>query len=390
MKIAILNHTGCAMHVGCIAAMYVLERELTRRYGEGAIAHRVATHEETIGAAVADIDVCTPDTARGIARTLPYAKWFEEADLVILNGEGTLHWQDNRGNPRAWIWLALLELAAQFKCETWVVNTSLFSDSKAFLRLACDAMRPAVHIACRDGYSTDTLHRIGLSQTTRAADLTFLVPSTLTPEVGDSIASQHRLRLVPEKPILAAGSSAITPRNTQDWLAFFKPICRREKSNLLWFLQPHWHNDINLVACLTEKYGCMPTVDYPLAPAEMIWLMQRHRAVVSGRFHINTFAAISGVPALLLPGNTPKNLALEKQLAEKAYPFFGITERRRCKQWLHNTPQPGADVADKARRLAVLNFPGAIDNEEDSTRVDSEEYLRQTRFLEQYNSMNKE
>jgi hypothetical protein len=387
VNVAVLNHTGCEPHFGCVAAMYIMECELERRYGAGSVACRIATHDSTLDPLIGP-DICNPDGARQAVARLPCITAIKACNLVILNGEGTLHWRNNRGNPRAWLWLALLEQAARHGCETWALNMSLFTDDGGFLALAKSALGRATHIACRDAETAETLRRNGLP-VTEAADLTFLVSSATTPEVDLAIGRRFpEIDPADDGSLLVAGSSALTAETLPAWHACLKPLCRRYGDRLRWLTQPDWQHDCELVTRLEARYGKQVKVETVMVPAETAWLVRHHRAVVSGRFHLNTFAVTAGVPAALLPGNTPKNDLLGAQLDSDSYPTFDLRRPRRIAKWLKAPPTPPPALASAARRRAALNFPsGVIPDASRPTVVDGKEYARQKRFLDQCRRM---
>jgi polysaccharide pyruvyl transferase WcaK-like protein len=391
MKVIILNHTGTLHHLGCFAAMYELETELRRRYGETVQIDRISSWvDASLGSTccsrrhfdelVSRVEGC-PILAEPLAG----------ADLVILNGEGTLHWP--APNQRVWLWLALVEyFRRQSDRPIWVVNTSFFSDEPVFLRCAADVLNKVDHVALREPLSLAVARRAGIERVVQSADLVFLTPIHMVEGVQRLIEAEYRpepLCVPGETIILLAGSSDLVPANRADWQEMFLRLVDRFTSlsvplKFLFLAQSGMGKDIDLGRGLARQRPQVRLVSADLTPAEAVWLTHRADLVVSGRFHVNAFAVRCGTPVIMLPGNTGKNAGLA-QLADSEYcryselddaetlfdTCFSVFGDRRSRRYA---------LEEKLRVLAQNNFPQWNGSADAAREVDWPEYVRQIRF----------
>lgn len=369
MNICILNYTGAQSHLGCLAASYVLEKELRRRLGKDCVFEYVHSTSQGVACRIPKGEDEFDAVVKDVMTSERFMLVMKRADLVVLNGEGTLHWPVN--NKRSWAWLASVEAIKQcFNTPVWVLNTSLFSEDSLFLSFCSRTLRHADHIGARDTASYELMKRIGLSNVVQAADLTFLVPSRLEKDVEACIETRWSFwkQNGEERKIIFAGSSAISSETRSHWFNLYSGIIeslasQQEKISLLFVAQSGMGSDGAIGKELADRYDCVKCLELDITPAETLWIMRQADCVVSGRFHVNTFAVAAGTPVLMLPGNTPKNGVLAV-MADLSSCYFSKCDHLEdvvlaIKKMLEREKEYGdqINVFKSLRDLALRNFP---------------------------------
>ena len=269
-----------------------------------------------------------------------FAPLWHEADSIVLNGEGTIH----HTGVGALTLLGFCKIAKELRKKVFIINCSIF-DLEPFL---LEALRDYVDgIAVREPLSLRYLADHGIPAT-QAADCVFLM------EGGD----ERELDLPELEP------SKKYALYTPGVLAAFGRVSgegvRRDVSQLR---QAGYEVFFHVVE--TEDERVAP--DAAQAGARILPLgclnwrqvppfLRRMEMVVSGRYHINIFAALAGVPFIPLSTNTGKMAGVLELLS----PARNIPVR----EWGNETPDlnlEGAFLAEKSqvqrcRELAQKNF----------------------------------
>ncbi len=147
-NVCIANYTGALFHVGCQSASYILENELKKRFGKHLQIDYMFSTTHAVGGDI-------PFSERGFSIVLDSLEnnsflldKLKKADLLIINGEGTLHWPSN--NNRVWYWLACIHIAKEkFGIPVWVINSSFFSGDQLFSRFSAKMLKKADHVALK-------------------------------------------------------------------------------------------------------------------------------------------------------------------------------------------------------------------------------------------------
>ena len=262
---------------------------------------------------------------------------WHQADSVILNGEGTIH----HAGVVALSLLGFCKIAKELGKKVFILNCSIF-ELEPFL---LEALRDYVDgIAVREPLSLRYLAAHGIP-TTQAADCLFLM------EGGDEREFAWP-ELEPSKkyalytPGVLAAFGRVTGEGVQ-----------RDVSQLR---QAGYEVFFHVVETEDEQFA----LDAAQAGARILplgylnWrqVLRRMEMVVSGRYHINIFAALAGVPFLPLSTNTGKMAGVLELLS----PARNIPVR----EWGNETPElnlEGAFLAEKSqvqrcRELAQKNF----------------------------------
>ncbi|MFW6157942.1 MAG: polysaccharide pyruvyl transferase family protein [Planctomycetota bacterium] len=390
MLVTVLNHTGTSHHLGCLGAMYALEGELRRRYGPAVGIRRVPSTIDPGWSSECASGDDFEKLVQEVGNRPVLAEHLDDTDLLVLNGEGTLHWP--AANRRVWLWLAMVEhFKRQCGRAVWVVNSSFFSADKLFLDCAARVFGRVEHLAIRDPLSLATLRARHLDHAVQAADLVFLTSVRMTGDVADMIASEHEPSLDAggAPTLLLAGSSALTEENRPDWRETFSRLiedltARHATLQVVFVAQSAMANDLRLAEELAGRHANLRLLSADLAPVESAWLVGRADLVVSGRFHVNAFAIACGTPAILLPGNTAKNEGLASLADSQRYRSLALEEVEGALAFGRAALRvPGEKERSPAKRLFRLawnNFPADVAASDTQEPVDPSEYLRQVRF----------
>jgi polysaccharide pyruvyl transferase WcaK-like protein len=269
-----------------------------------------------------------------------FASLWQEADTIILNGEGTIH----HTGVGALTLMGFCKIAKELGKKVFILNCSIF-DLEPFL---LEALRDYVDgIAVREPLSLRYLADHGIPAT-QAADCLFLL------EGGDEREFDWP-ELAPSKKYVLY---------TPGVLAAFGRVSgegvRRDVSQLR---QSGYEVLFHVVETEDEQFA----VDAAQAGARILPLgcvnwrqvpsfLRQMEMVVSGRYHINIFAALVGVPFLPLSTNTGKMSGVLELLS----PNRKIPVR----EWGSETPDLDLNSAflaeksevEKCRELAKRNF----------------------------------
>jgi polysaccharide pyruvyl transferase WcaK-like protein len=257
------------------------------------------------------VDRVAPDLVADDARanflvryliTKRLAHVWRSSDLIIVNGEGTLHPQKQL---RRWL-PAICLLQRRYPKPMWVVNTSISFRGSDQEMMFDQFLRCASYIAVRDHYSYRELQQHGIA-CTQSADCAFLTePSSpepilrglsvvapyavLTGSIESKSWSTEVLRNVVEHLRDKGFAVIFTSSSTQDDLLYKK-----------------LHMDIPLVTHTDANYR------------ELMGLQAGAEVLVGGRYHPTILAALSGTPFVALPSNTTKMDALMEVLGTERF-----------------------------------------------------------------------
>jgi hypothetical protein len=250
MRVTLLNDTGSSAHCGCLAVSEAHVRMLARK---GAVIH----HRWFLGQLNHLKRPNQAEMVEAILKDDNLAPTLQDADAVVVNGEGSIH------HGKGVVWLAALAAAKQLGKKALLIN-AVMQDVKGYEAILNDLD----DLTVRDRHSSDFLTQKGVRHR--------LVPdSCLEAEFSE------------EPLIVLSGQIVVT-----DWHADRADVGRA------------------LTRLLNSR---APTFYLPFAHAmhRYVWkqipaTLAMADVVVSARHHGNYMAALAGVPFVPLGSNTHK------------------------------------------------------------------------------------
>jgi polysaccharide pyruvyl transferase WcaK-like protein len=269
-----------------------------------------------------------------------FAYLWHKADSVILNGEGTIH----HAEVGALTLVGFCKIAKKLNKKVFIVNCSIF-DLEPFL---LETLRECVDgIAVREPLSFRYLADHGIPAT-QAADCLFLM------EDGDENEFYWpELEVSKKYALYTPGVLAAFGRVSGEGVR--RDISQLRRAGYEVFFHVVETEDERLASDAAQAgarnlpLGCLKWRQVPP-------FLRRMELVVSGRYHINIFAALAGVPFLPLSTNTGKMAGVLELLSpDRTIPV---------REWGNETPElnlEGAFLAEKSqvercRELAWKNF----------------------------------
>ena len=269
-----------------------------------------------------------------------FAPLWQEADSIVLNGEGTIH----HAGIGTLTLLGFCKLAKKLNKKVFIVNCSIF-DLEPFLLWT---LRECVDgIAVREPLSFRYLADHGIPAT-QAADCLFLMEGGDEREIyWPELEASKQYALYTPGVLAAFGRVSgegvgrdISQLRQAGYEVFFHVVETEDERFAVEAAQ---------AGARILPLGCLKWRQVPP-------FLRRMEMVVSGRYHINIFAALAGVPFLPLSTNTGKMAGV----LELLNPARNIPVR----EWGNETPElnlEGAFLADKSqvvrcRELAQKNF----------------------------------
>lgn len=303
-RIAFLNDTSSWYHWGCTGTSEAIKAALqTRCY-------------EIISVPIHELYACqlVPTKTQDFDDPAFFNRFFHEnlaitapilqSDIVVINGEGSLH-----GLSQIVIVLLYLAYASNRYCQKQVhlINHSCYPNSRNADDSRATALYQGVYrhldfIAVRERYSLDNVKRLGASAT-----LAFdCLPLYIRDHYTTGQASQASRSLV------VAGSVGWQPTGIAA-LAEYMRVMSADGYDVKVLTGAKAYpaqDDKGFLAALRDA---MPDgwthID---APSMQTWLetIDSAELLISGRFHYTIAACALGTPCIVLSSNTPKNQAI--------------------------------------------------------------------------------
>jgi polysaccharide pyruvyl transferase WcaK-like protein len=347
MRILISNDTLSFPHHGCRATSTALRNLLGERF-PGAVIESDATTAKSV------LYFLPVKTA--MWRVAAQAKGFCEPrpDLLVVNGEGTLHAMGRRLKRRNGGYVLRLlqaQRALELGVETWIVNHSLFFDRPDYQALLQEIYPRLAYAAVREPLSLENSRQLKDVEIALSADCAFLTPlpppAESSPLADALVMTDSSLRWKAEEFHRLKECLAILQRRTG-----------RKAVYLSIFTDGH---DRGRADRLGVPYIAFEKTENYLAH------LQRVKFLLSGRYHTAVFSALCGVPFVPLQANTPKNSGL---LALLNYPVPCLNPQEQSGDEMARTvlelyeKAEGLSASLKARReelkrLARANLPPA-------------------------------
>jgi polysaccharide pyruvyl transferase WcaK-like protein len=283
--------------------------------------------------------------------TSTWSEQFEWADLVVVNGEGTLHPQ-----PQAQRWIcSIIGLARKFKKPYWIVNCSLMCRGDKTEWIYRALLSEAAHVSVREPVSWREVQAMGID-VVQAADCAFLTEPS--PEL-------EARQILQQAGITGAFAVMTGSASVKRWdLDHQRSVVAALKQRGLEVLYTHSdrHDVVNYAALGLS----IPVVSHNEASYRQLTAIQGlAEIVVGGRFHPSILAAMVGTPFVALPSNTHKMSGVMEMLdAEPLLCDFGSLDRviPKINEVLDARDAWSESLRSAANRtapLARLNVPSA-------------------------------
>ncbi len=211
--------------------------------------------------------------------------------LIVVNGEGTLHEQS-----QSWLWLPIIdELARRSKADLDIVNATIVPGSAPFNNLLTTTFKSCRHIILREPFYAQHVMQLG-AHVVQAADAACLAD----PNLEEADAALRRLGIEGEFGILTGAA------NGRDWdiPAARKAIDEARKCVPQWVYCASTRTD----RLLHERTAPdLPLItEHDLSYSGLIGLIQRATIHVGGRYHPTLFALLQGTRTVAIASNTGK------------------------------------------------------------------------------------
>lgn len=219
-----------------------------------------------------------------------------EAEMLVVNGEGTIH-DDAIG---ALALVALCAAARKLEKRVALVNCSIFDLSEIPLRTIRDSVD---YLTVREPISLRYLASHGITAV-QAADCLFLEGASGRSEWAKS---QHGFTISEDYAVYTPGVLAAFGQVSSEKVAGDILELRRQGLKVLYYVVEI--EDEKLAgAARAAGATVLPLGSVPWK--HVFTLLSQAKLVMSGRYHINIFAALSGTPFIAMETNTKKMAGL--------------------------------------------------------------------------------
>lgn len=316
-RVLLLNDTDeGATHFGCMRVMRTIRAELAQRGMADLPSIKVGTDWRRDPGLTARIDT---------------------ADLVVINGEGTLHHGKRRGR-----WL--LEAGARVKARGGRVAliNALWQDNPPDW---ADLARGFDILACRDGHSATDLANATGREVTCLGDLSMLHPwdPPATARSGVMVGCSVHGKVTEALARFAQeGGHDFVPVTTE-----IKSIPARLTGWRRWLRAQSnaWRNG--------RFQASFPDTRFLRDDLGFLTELSRHRLVVTGRFHAVCLAILSGTPFIAVSSNSWKIEALVKDIGLDPARLRGLSaltqETLPERNWDYSSAERAAIAASLSR-----------------------------------------
>jgi len=207
------------------------------------------------------------------------------ADMVVVNGEGSIHHR----RPSSWTLMAIIRAAREYGKPVQVVNVTFDGLGPEDIR----TLRMVNRIVVRETASSDYLNTLGLEHAV-GADAAWIFLEKEAAEMK-GIASG---RAKNERTLLTIGATGGAPP---------EDLPLPEKSET-WYLRVDSADEAHLTALEGRVAfgGVIQVSGGPEAPKRILSSMADFDRLISGRHHANIFAYHLGLDVVLLPCPTHK------------------------------------------------------------------------------------
>jgi hypothetical protein len=270
--------------------------------------HGHASSRETTS--LVQTDVLCPDRWQAGTKTLSdrVGPIWKQADLLLINGEGTIH-HDAVG---ARTLLAMCVVARELGLQVAIVNCSIYDLHPLLL----EPLRSSVNLlSVREPLSGAWLSQQGIASD-QSADSLF----TALSECGSlgkllvDVDSQGKFRLLQQRLGLPERFSLYTPGVLSGSGSIHSDYVRRDVTALRQSGVPVVYyvveaEDERLASAAVEA-GAMVLPLGSLTWRDVVPVLRQASVVISGRYHINIFSLMAGTPFVPMETNTLKTAGL--------------------------------------------------------------------------------
>lgn len=238
------------------------------------------------------------ETRRRLAQTdSAFASTLASADIVVVNGEGTIH----HNSLRALGLLAMTKCAVQTGKKVLLMNATI---QHMATELLLDVLPMVELIHARETATYNTLRQLNLNPIL-APDLAFLaLDEETTPRIRMLDCNDHVL--------VTAGVTV----NRESLKMLFNGVQSAGMKAVYLSIGDGGESALAMEVC---RETSVPFVDAAtIGVKELIGFLRQFPLAISGRHHINIFLMRAGVPFLPLPSNTWK---IEETLKLIGYPI---------------------------------------------------------------------
>ena len=360
-RLLLLNDTSDWYHWGCSCTSLALHQGFRERgfQVEGMPICRTAN---MLG--LPDVDNFDSDAAFDEFRKQQagIVSAMEQADLLVLNGEGSLHGVNSTS-------LGLLYLATIAKQRlgkpVHIINHSCYppgAELPAVQQLYCSTYESMDTVAIREPRSLAVLNTLGI-----VAKGSFDCLPLFIEGVSNELESMSQLQNSCSRPVVIAGSVSWQQSLGEAYMAFIHRLLELgHQVEVLYgasaYLAP---DDILFIRALQFKFG--KRLVYRCARSELEWLniINNASVLVSGRFHYSIAAAFLNTPFVVCESNSTKIAGLLEMLEmpEALAAYSDSLSERLMAMVTERKDEPSAFLLKEKVREALLvaarnNFSG--------------------------------
>jgi polysaccharide pyruvyl transferase WcaK-like protein len=354
----ILNFTADTYHWGCFGTATEVYQSLVERGYRVATMSVHQTHGFRPSPATFD-EMNDPGFRQSACDANPILTGeLREADVVVVNGEGTLH----RSHPAPRNLLFLMHLARQqFGKPVHLINHSFFPSGSTDASAELDPMYQAVatgltRVMAREVFSLGVHRRLGID-----AMQGFDCLPRFIARHRESVASGR----TPRGTLLLSGGVNFTP-DTARQISRAVAVGRQPGERVVYLSGAKNQPAREDAAICGFMKTDIPDLEFVDAATMSDWLdaIANAQCLVSGRFHHTLAAAMLGTPAAAFPSNTPKIHAVCEMLGLDAPVTFDDPDTEtRLVEFIELARSGEARVISDATRqqmltLADVNFIG--------------------------------
>jgi polysaccharide pyruvyl transferase WcaK-like protein len=306
MRVAYFNDTVDCYHWGCTATSGTIKEWLAEHgYHVDSFAHRVLATMQLPPDKWEDYE----QAAENYISQHPHVfDAIRQSDLVLINGEGTLHLLNH--GPKVLLYIAYLS-KKYFGKKVQLINHSCFPNDHEVLpdspesTLYRHVYTCFDYVAVREHKSLAILQRLGIAATLAFDNMPLYVKRHYT--IGN---------VQKEKNLIVATSSRIQYDGLPAIVAYLKAM-RAQGFNIIVLSGAAADPAEDELYFADRLLAVFPKARHVVAKSVREWLSELEKAtlLVSGRFHYTIAAGLVGTPAVVFDANTPKNKAICEDMA---------------------------------------------------------------------------
>lgn len=294
----ILNFTGNTYHYGCYGTSFEIYQNLLEKGYCVNYSTVRATHALPLTPRNGDNFVDQNFANQYMKANSPLTLSIEEADLVVVNGEGTLH---RISNGSLSLLYQIFFSTQVLKKETYLVNHSVFptgtTDIEAgvegFYKFALQGVKKAVP---REGFSREFYKRIGVNTEQGFDSLPLYIKRMGLLDNKDTGK---------EKTILLCGGIDYKPNRLKAVCNTLKKL-KNVKFEFLLGGKGHLAPEEEKIFKNIKASGLKINLVQARTFEEWVKTIADASLLISGRFHYSVAALALSTPCLSFPSNTPK------------------------------------------------------------------------------------